>query len=77
MVLGQYMAILANIWWYWVIISLYCLVLGGTGSVLYRAFMPVYVKQWRFVPVLLIRHRQTDRQTHRQKCCASQLKFKV
>ena len=29
MVLGQYMAILAGTWWYWVIISWYCLVLGG------------------------------------------------
>ena len=31
-VLGQYKAIPAGTWWYWVSINLYCLVLCGTGS---------------------------------------------
>ena len=34
MVLGQYRAVLAGIWWYWVSMGQYWLVLGGTGSVL-------------------------------------------
>ena len=34
MVLGQYRAVLAGIWWYWVSMGQYRLVLGVTGSVL-------------------------------------------
>ena len=33
MVLGQYRAVLAGIWWYWVSMGQYWLVLGDTGSV--------------------------------------------
>ena len=33
MVLGQYRAVLAGIWWYWVSVGQYWLVLGDTGSV--------------------------------------------
>ena len=32
-VLGQYRAVLAGIWWYWVSMGQYWLVLGDTGSV--------------------------------------------
>ena len=34
MVLGQYRAVLAGIWWYWVSRGQYLLILGGTWSVL-------------------------------------------
>ena len=43
-VLGH-MAMLAGTWWYWVSISWYCLILGGTGSAL--GFYD-YWKKWRF-----------------------------
>ena len=33
MVLGQYRAVLAGIWWCWVSMGQYWLVLGDTGSV--------------------------------------------
>ena len=33
MVLGQYRAVLAGIWWYWVSMGQYWLVLGGIGSI--------------------------------------------
>ena len=36
MALGQYRAVLASIWWYWVSIGQYWLVLGDTGSVQLR-----------------------------------------
>ena len=37
------MAILSGAWWYWVIISWYCLVLVVEGQ--HSAFMPVYIEQ--------------------------------
>ena len=33
MVLGQYDAVLAGTLWYWVSITWYCLVLGGTANI--------------------------------------------
>ena len=32
-ILGQYRAVLAGIWWYWVSLGPYWLVLGGNGTV--------------------------------------------
>ena len=43
MVLGQYMASLAGTWWYWVILSWFCLVLGDAGQ--HTDFMPVYIEK--------------------------------